>query len=65
MGSHSRFSHGARVICFGWNTGRCRAGTGLEQSVEGVNFQPEQLDEIREGGWWRPGKGYELYFSKS
>lgn len=36
--------------------GRCRAGTGLEQRVEGVNFQPEQLGEIREGGGGDQGK---------
>lgn len=30
--------------------GRCKAGKGSEQSTEGVNFQPGQLDGIREGG---------------
>lgn len=50
------FSRSASNLFWLEHRGRCRAGTGLEQSMEGVSFQPEQFDEIREGGGGDKGK---------
>lgn len=54
--SFPAFSQSMSNLFWQEHRGRCRAGTGLEQSMEGVNFQPEQFDEIRERGGGDKGK---------